>query len=89
MFDTKYNVLVFPIEGETQLQVEVLKDSGHICLTLFSSVSASVSKLKPEETKRYKQKITLTSDADIKSIIEALQWARKNSLEEQGYKVIL
>lgn len=82
MYETRYSVTVFPKEGATQIQIEVLPDTGDICLTLFSPETSD------SEDRKYKQVITLTSDMDIKTIIDALRWARYKSLKQQGFKVI-
>jgi len=82
MYETRYSITVFPKEGETQIQIEVVPDTGDVCLTLFSPETDK------NDVKKYKQIITLTSDMDVKTIIDALRWARLKSLEQQGFKVI-
>jgi len=79
MYETRYNLVLSPQEGNTQVQIEVISDSGDIRLTLSSPESSQ---------NKYKQIITLTSDMDAQSLIEALQWARYKSLKLQGFKVI-
>lgn len=80
VYDTTYNVRINPREGETNLQIQVNEEDGAIKLSVFTN---------RKDGSEQKSVFTFDNDADIKTIIETLKWARVKSLRIQGFKVVM
>ena len=79
MIDTCYNVMLYPVEGATNIQVQVNEQDGSVKLEVYTE---------QDNGKTAKSVFTFTSDKDLKIIVDIMKWARVKSLEAQGFKVV-
>jgi hypothetical protein len=79
MIDTCYNVMLYPVEGPTNIQVQVNDQDGSVRLEVYTEQDSG---------KTVKSVFTFTSDNDLKTIIDTMKWARVKSLQVQGFKVV-
>ena len=79
MIDTCYNVMLYPVEGPTNIQVQVNDQDGSVRLEVYTEQDSG---------KTVKSVFTFTSDNDLKTIIDTMKWARFKSLQIQGFKVV-
>ncbi len=79
MIDTCYNVTLYPVEGPTNIQIQVSNKDGSVKLEVYT---------KQDNGKTAKSVFTFTSDNDLKTIVEIMKWARIKSLQAQGFKVV-
>ena len=80
MIDTCYNVMLYPVEGPTNIQVQVNDQDGSVRLEVYTEQDSG---------KTVKSVFTFTSDNDLKTIIDTMKWARVKSLQIQGFKVVI
>ena len=80
MIDTCYNVTLYPVEGPTNIQIQVSNKDGSVKLEVYT---------KQDNGKTAKSVFTFTSDNDLKTIIDTMKWARVKSLQIQGFKVVI
>ena len=79
MIDTCYNVMLYPVEGPTNIQIQVNDEDGSVKLAVYTEQDSG---------KTTKSVFTFTSDKDLKIIVDIMKWARVKSLEAQGFKVV-
>ena len=79
MIDTCYNVMLYPREGPTNIQIQVSPQDGSVRLEVYTEHDSG---------KTVKSVFTFTSDNDLKTIIDTMKWARVKSLQIQGFKVV-
>jgi hypothetical protein len=79
MIDTCYNVMLYPVEGPTNIQIQVSDKDGSVKLEVYTE---------QENGKTVKSVFTFTSDSDLKTIVDIMKWARIKSLQAQGFKVV-
>jgi len=79
MIDTCYNVMLYPVEGPTNIQIQVNSQDGSVRLEVYTEQDGG---------KTVKSVFTFTSDNDLKTIIDTMKWARVKSLQIQGFKVV-
>ena len=79
MIDTCYNVMLYPVEGPTNIQIQVSDKDGSVKLEVYTT---------QDNGKTVKSVFTFTSDNDLRIIIDTMKWARVKSLQAQGFKVV-